>query len=91
MTLEGTVMNGVIVPDDGAAALPEGSRVRIELEEVYEYPHPLAPYDREKELALLRQAIAEVRSGVPMIPLDEAFDKIRAELNLPNHIVDGDV
>lgn len=82
MTLAGTVTNGVIVPDDGAA-LPEGSRVRIELEEVYEYPHPLAPYDREKELALLRQAIAEVQSGVPGIPLDEAFAQIRAELNLP--------
>ncbi|MBM3983944.1 MAG: hypothetical protein FJ304_27480 [Planctomycetes bacterium] len=81
MTLEGTVMNGVIVPDDGAA-LPEGSRVRIEaLEERFEYPHPLAPYDREKELALLRQRIADMKAGVPMIPLDEAFKRIAAELD----------
>ena len=79
MTLEGTVVNGVIVPDD-AAALPEGSRVRIELEEQFEYPHPLAPYDREKELALLRQGIADIRAGVPGIPLEEAFAQIRAEL-----------
>jgi hypothetical protein len=82
MTLEGTVVNGVIVPD-GGAALPEGSRVRIELSEKFEYPHPLAPYDREKELALLRECIAEVRSGAPGVPLDEAFARIRAELNLP--------
>lgn len=77
--LEGTVVNGVIVPD-GGAALPEGSRVRIELEERFEYPHPMAPYDREKELALLREAVAEMKSGVPGIPLDEAFAQLRAEL-----------
>lgn len=82
MMLEGTVVNGVIVPD-GGAALPEGTRVRIELEEQFEYPHPMAPYDREKELALLRQGIADIQAGVPGIPLDEAFARIRAELNLP--------
>jgi hypothetical protein len=82
MTLEGTVVNGVVVPD-GGSALPEGARVRIELEEQFEYPHPLAPYDREKELALLRERIAEMQSGVPGIPLDEAFARIRAELKLP--------
>ena len=82
MTLAGTIVNGVIVPD-GGTDLPEGTRVRIELEEQFEYPHPLAPYDREKELALLRECIAEIQSGVPGIPLDEAFKQIRAELNLP--------
>ena len=82
MTLEGTVVNGLIVPDSDAA-LPEGSRVRIELEEQFEYPHPLAPYDREKELALLRERIAEMKAGVPGIPVAEAFNRIRAELNLP--------
>ena len=82
MTLEGTVVNGVIVPD-GGEALPEGSRVRIELEEQFVYPHPMAPYDREKELALLRECIAEMQSGVPGIPLAEAFKQIRADLNLP--------
>jgi hypothetical protein len=82
MSLEGTVVNGVVVPDEGTT-LPEGSRVRIELsEERYEYPHPMAPYDREKEFALLRERIAEMQSGVPGIPLDEAFEQIRAELNL---------
>ena len=82
MSLLGTVVNGVIVPDKGVA-LSEGTRVRIEPEEVFEYPHPLAPYDREKELALLRDSIAEMKAGVPGIPLKEAMAQIRAELNLP--------
>jgi hypothetical protein len=82
MTLAGTVVNGVIVPD-GGATLPEGTRVRIELEGQAAYPHPLAPYDREKELALLRERAAEAQSGEPGIPLDEAFEQIRAELKLP--------
>ena len=94
MVREGTVVNGVIVPDKGEA-FPEGARVRIELatEEdfqdipvptgEFEYPHPLAPYDREKEIELLRQSIAEMEAGEPGIPLDEAMDRIAAELNLP--------
>ena len=55
--------------------------MRIELDEQFEYPHPRAPYDREKKLALLRERIADVR--VPGIPVDEAFRRIAAELNLP--------
>jgi hypothetical protein len=82
MTLEGTVVNGVIVPD-GGAALPEGARVRIELDAQFEYPHPMAPYDREKELALLRERVEEMRAGVPGVPLKEAMARIAAELNLP--------
>jgi hypothetical protein len=57
--------------------------VRIELTERFEHPHPLAPYDREKELALLRDRVAEVQSDAPGIPPDEAFARIRAELKLP--------
>lgn len=82
MTLAGTVVNGVVVPDAGAT-LPEGARVRIELDAAITYPHPLAPYDREKELALLRECVAEVGTGAPGVPLNEAFDRIAAELNLP--------
>jgi hypothetical protein len=82
MSLEGTVVNGVVVPD-GGAALPEGARVRIELEERFEYPHPLVPYDREKEIALLRERVAEMQTGAPGIPADEAFARIRAEFKLP--------
>jgi predicted DNA-binding antitoxin AbrB/MazE fold protein len=82
MSVLGTVVNGVIVPDKGVT-LSEGARVRIEPEVTFEYPHPLAPYDREKELALLRESIAEMKAGVPGIPLKEAMAQIRAELNLP--------
>lgn len=92
MTLEGTVVNGAIVLD-GAPALPEGARVRVvlshehdELDDVdipaagFEYPHPLAPYDREKEIALLRESIAEMKAGVPGLSVEEAFARVDAEL-----------
>jgi hypothetical protein len=82
MTLEGTVVNGVIVLD-GTPPLPEGARVRVELAEKVEYPHPMAPYDREKELAVLRDRNAEMQAGAPGIPLKEGMDRIAAELNLP--------
>jgi hypothetical protein len=82
MALEGTVVNGVIVPD-GGATLPEGMRVLIELNPKFEYPHPMAPYDREKELAMLRESIAQMQAGVPGTPLKEAMDRIATELNLP--------
>src|SRR4051812_42901700 len=65
MTLDGIVVNGMIVLN-GNPQLPEGARVRVEVEEVFEYPHPLAPYDREKEVALLRERIAETSAGIPL-------------------------
>ena len=91
MVREGTVVNGVIVPDKGEA-FPEGARVRIELaaEEdfqdipvptgEFEYPHPLAQYDREKEIELLRQSIAEIEAGDKGKPVAEVFDAIEREL-----------
>lgn len=79
MTLEGTVVNGIIVLN-GNPRLPEGARVRVELEEGFEYPHPLAPYDSEKELALLRERIQATDAG---LPLKEAMARIAGELNLP--------
>jgi len=78
MNLEGTVVNGIIVLN-GNPQLPEGAPVRVELEEVFAYPHPLAPYDREKELALLRERIVETNAG---IPLKEGMARIAVELNL---------
>ena len=79
MSLEGTVVNGMIVLN-GNPRLPEGARVRVELEDVFEYPHPLAPYDRENELALLRVRMLETNAGVP---LKEGMARIAVELNLP--------
>lgn len=82
MNLEGTVVNGMILLD-GNPRLPEGARVWVELEEPLEYPHPMASYDREKELALLRGRIAETKAGAPGIPLREGMAQIAAESNLP--------
>lgn len=79
MTLEGTVVNGIIVLN-GNPRLPEGARVRVELEEGFEYPHPLAPYDQEKEVVLLRERIRATEGG---IPLREGMARIAGELNLP--------
>jgi hypothetical protein len=82
MIRHGTVKNGVIVPDT-SAMLPDGTRVRFEVEHAVEYPHPLAPYDRKKAIALLRERIAEQEAGEPGIPREEAMAQIPASLNLP--------
>jgi hypothetical protein len=75
MTVVGTVVNGVIVPDEGAE-LPEGARVRIELADTADQFAPLAP---EAELELLRERVAELRSGAPGVPLDKAIAQIAAD------------
>ncbi len=81
MTLEGTVVNGVIVLDDGAR-LPEGERVRVEVVDDYDFVPPPEPYDREKELAILREALEDVKAGRGM-PFEEFMSKLAAEYNLP--------
>jgi hypothetical protein len=85
MTLEGTVLNGVVV-FDGDARIPDGVRVRVDLDLDEELPpdHPLAPYDREAEIALLRRRLEASYAGGKLIPLREAMERIRAELNLPS-------
>lgn len=77
MTLDGTVVNGVVVLD-GNVALPEGSRVRVDCER-FEYPHPLAPYDLEKELALLRASHESLEAGEIGIPLEEFSSQLARE------------
>jgi len=82
MTLEGTVMNGVVVLDDDAR-LPEGARVHVEVRERLEYPHPMAPYDREKELALLKSRHEESVGGGKSFTLEEVQAEFAREFNLP--------
>jgi hypothetical protein len=84
MTLEGTVVNGVVV-FDGTARIPDGIRVRVDVELDEELPpdHPLAPYDRKTEIALLRERIAAADAGGPIIPLREAMAQIAMEMKLP--------
>lgn len=85
MTLAGTIRNGR-VELDAPMDWPEGTRVTVEVaapDEVFEYPHPLAPYDREKEIALLRERYAEVKAGVPGMSVEEARASIARACNLP--------
>ena len=86
MKLLGTIVNGRVELDT-PTDLPDGTRVvSLEAEEfedegVYEYPHPMAPYDREKEIALPRERIAERDAGVPGLSVDEAFAAVDAMLD----------
>ena len=80
MTLEGTVVNGMIVLDS-AASLPEGARVWVELEDDDAYP-PVEPYDRKKELAILREALEDVKAGRGT-PAREFLKELAAQYNLP--------
>jgi hypothetical protein len=79
--LEGTVRNGVIVLDD-AIQLPEGARVRVEVADPDDLAPPPEPYDREKELAILREALADVQAGRGM-PFEEFMAKLATEYQLP--------
>ncbi|HWG44219.1 MAG TPA: hypothetical protein VN688_15680 [Gemmataceae bacterium] len=79
--LEGTVMNGVIVLDN-ETKLPEGVRVLVELADADDLAPPLEPYDREKELAILREALEDVRAGRGM-PFEEFMAKLAVKYKLP--------
>ena len=82
MTLPGTVVNGVIVLE-GNAKLPEGARVWVELEEDDDIGPPPEPYDREKELAAIREGLEDVKAGRTM-PFEEFMAKMAKDFNLPS-------
>ena len=81
MTIEGIVVNGAIVLE-GGVRLPEGARVRVEVTDPDDLFPPPEPYDREKELALLREALEDVKAGRGM-PALEFLKELAAEYNLP--------
>jgi hypothetical protein len=82
MTLEGTVVNGVIVLD-AAQSLPEGARVRVELaEDVDDIPPAPSSETREEHLASLREGIEDAKAGGGR-PAREVLKEIAHELNLP--------
>ena len=83
MSLEGTVVNGVVVLD-GSPHLPEGLRVRVDLDDEDDIGPPLPTETYEEHLAALRQSIADMDAGVKGIPLDEVMAQISAEFNLPS-------
>jgi len=84
MKLNGTIVNGQ-VHLDAPTELPDGTRVslspQMDFEDDFDYPHPMAPYDREKEAALLRDRIADMQAGIPGLTVDETFAALDAELN----------
>ena len=84
MTIEGTVINGVIVLD-GSPQLPEGKRVVVDLEGDDFGPPPPSTETYAEHIASLRQSLADIDAGIKGIPLDEAMEKIAIEFNLPNH------
>ncbi len=66
MKLSGTIVNGQ-VHLDAPTELPNGTRVDLwpqaDVEDDFDYPHPMAAYDREKEAALLRESIEDIQAG----------------------------
>lgn len=81
----GTIVNGVVVLDT-PAKLPEGSRVRVELDDEAAVWEQLAGMSPEREtyeehLEKLRQSIAEGKAGVTQ-SASEALAEISAELGL---------
>jgi len=95
MTITGTLRNGAIIPDV-AHPWPEGARINLSLaadeSEAEAWPefdasglppdHPMAPYNREVELALLRESIAEAEAGYPGRPIEEVFAELSAKHGL---------
>jgi len=81
MTLEGTVVNGLIVLDTGTQ-LPEGVRVRVELADDDDLFPPPEPYDREKELAILRESLEDVKAG-RTTPARQALADLARKYKLP--------
>lgn len=95
MVFEGRVVNGAVVLDDGSR-LPEGARVRLKVvedvldEELPVIPdvslptdHPMAPYDRETELAILRESIESMKAGEVGVPFRQAMEELSRKHNLP--------
>jgi hypothetical protein len=75
MILSGTVVNGAVIPDPGTT-LPEGARVQLEIVEDLPPEHPMAPYNPDVELALIRKSVLAHANGEPGIPLRQAFEDL---------------
>jgi hypothetical protein len=81
LTLEGTVVNGVIVWDSGTQ-LPQGERAREEVTTPDDHSPRAEPYDIAAELAIVREALAEAQAGRET-PAREVLKERAAQLNVP--------
>ena len=77
MSILGTIVNGAVV-FDGSPKLPEGIRVRVELEDDDDIGAPPEPYDREEVLASLRESFADAKAGRGR-PIGEVMEEIANE------------
>ena len=84
--LNGTILDGR-VELDAPADLPDGTRVRFVPDPLGEDEDDLGPppepYDRETELAILRESHADAVAGRTR-PLDVVMDEIRTKYGLPS-------
>lgn len=81
MTLEGTILNGAIVLDDGPT-LPEGARVRVDvITDADEFEGMPPGGSREEVLASLRESIEDMKAGRTR-PFEEALAEIETRYNL---------
>lgn len=81
MVVEGTVSNGVVVLDSGSQ-IPEGSRVWVETADEDEAIAPFEPYDRERELAILRESHEDAIAG-RVVSARQVLKEIALRHNLP--------
>lgn len=83
MTLEGTVANNGVVVLDAGPGFPVGARVRVNLtEDVDDLVPPFEPYDRERELAILRESHEDAIAG-RVRPAREVLKEIALRHNIP--------
>ena len=80
MSVEGVFVNGK-VEFDTPPTFPEGTRVSVDLADHLDIDFPFEPYDRAKELAILRASIEDVKAGRTR-PFDEAMAEIAAKHKL---------
>lgn len=88
MTIEGTVINGVIVLD-GSPQLPEGKRVIVDLEGDDFGPPPPSTETYAEHLELLRKSLAMMDAGEQGMPLEEFAAELKAEFGLTQVAVAG--
>ena len=83
MTLEGTVTNNGVVVLDAGPGFPVGARVRVNLtEDVDDLEPPFEPYDREQEIAILRESIEDMKAG-RVRPAREVLKEMAIRHNIP--------
>jgi len=80
MSVEGVFVNGK-VEFDTPPTFPEGTRVSVDLADELGVDFPFEPYDRAKELAILRASIEDMKAGRGT-PLEEEMAEIAAEYKL---------